>query len=113
MTHVLLISRCPPYPLHLGDRLIVWHLARELAQRGHTLDLLAYAQFASDYHEIDTYRPYFRHIELFDEPKRTPWNYFQRMLLLHTRFPRTAGSAWSAAMYSRAIRRRWSPSWAP
>ena len=35
MPRVLLISRCPPWPLHLGDRLIIWHLARELAQRGH------------------------------------------------------------------------------
>ena len=39
--HILLISRCPPYPLHLGDRLIVWHLVRELTKLGITFDLIA------------------------------------------------------------------------
>ena len=41
MKTILLISRCPPYPIHLGDRLIIWHLARELSRRGYTIDLLA------------------------------------------------------------------------
>ena len=53
MSRVLLISRCPPWPLHLGDRLIIWHLARELAQRGHTIDLLAFANRPGDYEEIE------------------------------------------------------------
>jgi len=39
--HLLILSRCPPAPLFLGDRLIVYHLARELSARGHTLDLIA------------------------------------------------------------------------
>ena len=39
---ILIISRCPPYPLHLGDRLIVYHLARELSARGHQIDLVAF-----------------------------------------------------------------------
>jgi glycosyltransferase involved in cell wall biosynthesis len=99
MTHILLISRCPPYPLHLGDRLIIWHLARELAQRGHTLDLIAYAQFPGDYNEIAHYQPFFRQIQLLDEPTRTPLDYLKRLLLPATRFPQSASGAWSGAMW--------------
>src|SRR5687768_16674455 len=99
MTHILLISRCPPYPLHLGDRLIIWHLARELAQCGHTLDLIAYAQFPSDHSEIEYYQPFFRQIQLFDEPNRTPLDYLKRLLLPATRFPQSAAGAWSGAMW--------------
>jgi polysaccharide biosynthesis protein PslH len=99
MTHILFISRCPPYPLHLGDRLILWHMARELSKRGHTLDLIAYAQFESDYSETEHYQPFFRQIHLCDEPKRTPVDYLQRVLLPHRRFPRTAEYAWSGAMW--------------
>ena len=99
MTKILLISRCPPYPLHLGDRLIIWHLARELSQRGHTLDLLAYAQFASDHQEIENYEAYFRHIQLFDEPKRSQLDYLRRMLIQSARFPKSANQAWSGTMW--------------
>lgn len=99
MTKILLISRCPPYPLHLGDRLIIWHLARELAQRGHTLDLLAYAQFESDHHEIEHYQQFFRHIQLIDEAKRTQLDYLKRLLLPKLRFPQTQKQAWSSAMW--------------
>ena len=51
MPRVLLISRCPPWPLHLGDRLIVWHLARELAQLGYRIDLLAFSNRPEDHGE--------------------------------------------------------------
>jgi polysaccharide biosynthesis protein PslH len=99
MTHILFISRCPPYPLHLGDRLILWHLARELSRRGHTLDLIAYAQFESDYDEIEYYQPFFRQIHLCDEPQRTPTDYLRRVLLPHRRFPKSAEHAWSQSMW--------------
>jgi polysaccharide biosynthesis protein PslH len=99
MTHILLISRCPPYPLHLGDRLIIWHLARELAQRGHTLDLIAYAQFESDHSEIEHYQPYFRQIQLIDESTRTPLDYLKRLILPAVRFPQYAERAWSSDMW--------------
>ena len=97
--HILLISRCPPYPLHLGDRLIIWHLARELSQRGYRIDLIAYAQFASDYDETHEYAAYFNGITLIDEPKRGIAQYLQRALLPHTRFPKDATGAWSSAMW--------------
>ena len=99
MTHILFISRCPPYPLHLGDRLILWHLARELSQRGHTLDLIAYTQFENDYSEIEHYQPFFRQIHLYDEPQRTPLDYLRRVLFPHRRFPQSAEGAWSQAMW--------------
>ncbi|MDQ7035855.1 MAG: glycosyltransferase family 4 protein, partial [Anaerolineae bacterium] len=99
MTKILLISRCPPYPLHLGDRLIIWHLARELSQRGHTLDLLAYTQFESDHPEIEYYQQFFRRIQLLDEPKRTQLDYLKRLLLPRLRFPQTQQQAWSSDMW--------------
>jgi glycosyltransferase involved in cell wall biosynthesis len=95
----LLISRCPPYPIHLGDRLIIWHLARELSQRGYTIDLLAFANRPEDHAEIDHYRAYFRHITLLDEPRRS---YLKRLLLPGSRFPQAADQAWSPEMW-RAI----------
>jgi len=39
---ILLISRCPPFPLYRGDSLIIYHLAHELAARYHQMDLLAF-----------------------------------------------------------------------
>src|SRR5512134_1462541 len=99
MTHILLISRCPPYPLHLGDRLIIWHLARELSQRGHTLDLLAYTQLPTDAGEQQHYQPFFRHIALFPEPRRTIRDYLQRLIFPARRFPRSADQAWSPEMW--------------
>ncbi len=97
--HILLISRCPPYPLHLGDRLIVWHLARELAALGHTLDLIAFADGDSDWHEQQHYQAYFRHITLIAEPQRSQWAYLRRVLWPPARFPRQADAAWSAQMW--------------
>jgi polysaccharide biosynthesis protein PslH len=99
MKTILLISRCPPYPIHLGDRLIIWHLARELTRRDYTLDLLAFANRPEDHSEIDHYRPFFRHITLIDEPRR---GYLKRLMLPGARFPQTAQPAWSPAMW-RAI----------
>lgn len=96
---VLLISRCPPYPLHLGDRLIVWHLARELQSMGYELDLLAFAQLESDWDEMDRYRHWFREVTLIDEPRRTPLDYLQRIVWPPARFPRAASEAWSPAMW--------------
>ncbi len=105
MPRVLLISRCPPWPLHLGDRLIIWHLARELAQRGYTIDLLAFTRQPEDHDEISRYRSYFGDVSLFDEPLRSPLTLLRRLLLPQTRFPRLAARASSPAMW-RAIEDR-------
>lgn len=102
---ILLISRCPPYPLHLGDRLIVYHLAVELEARKHNLDLLAFTNRPEDWDEQGQYDHLFGHVELIPEPPRTPLDYLKRQLLPASRFPRRAEDAWSPEMW-RAIERR-------
>lgn len=99
--HILLISRCPPYPLYFGDRLIVWHLVRELTARGHTIDLLAYTQRPedSDPDEQAQYRGYFRDMTLLPEPQRPLLSIFRRILQPSRRFPRNAREAWSPEMW--------------
>ncbi len=99
MKTILLISRCPPYPLHLGDRLIIWHLARELQQRGYVIDLLAFANRPEDHAEIDNYRALFRQVMLIDESPRSQISYLRRVLLPGSRFPMQAGQSWSPAMW--------------
>lgn len=86
MKKILLISRCPPYPLHLGDRLIIWHLARELSRRGHTIDLLALYDREDDPLLIEQYRHIFRHVELTREPRRSGEAYLRRLLDPSARF---------------------------
>lgn len=99
MTKILLISRCPPYPIHFGDRLIIWHLARELVQRDYHLDLLALAQFDSDWNEIAEYERFFRSVQLFEETERTAWMYLQRVLISNHRFPKQAEKAWQTNLW--------------
>ena len=90
MKTILLISRCPPYPLHLGDRLIIWHLARELSRRGYVIDLLALYDREEDPRQIDEYRKYFRHVELFAEPRRGGVAMLRRLIDPAARFARSA-----------------------
>lgn len=96
MKTILLISRCPPYPIHLGDRLIIWHLARELARRDYVIDLLAFANRPDDGSEVEQYRPFFRHITLIEEPRR---GYLRRLVLPGARFPQSAAQCWSPDMW--------------
>ncbi|HEX2906182.1 MAG TPA: glycosyltransferase family 4 protein [Phototrophicaceae bacterium] len=96
---ILLISRCPPYPLHLGDRLILYHLAEELEARHHQLDLLAFYDRPTDLDEQGRYDHRFNHVELIPEPHRTQGDYLRRTLLPNMRFPRRAEQAWSPAMW--------------
>jgi polysaccharide biosynthesis protein PslH len=104
---VLLISRCPPYPLYLGDRLILYHLARELAARGHQLDLLALYDRDDDAAPAARapYAAFFRHIDLIREQPRTPAALLRRLLLPAARFPHSAATAWSPQLW-RAIAAR-------
>ncbi|MBL8164554.1 MAG: glycosyltransferase [Anaerolineae bacterium] len=99
---ILLISRCPPYPLHLGDRLIVYHLAEELEALGHEIDLLAFANRAEDWHEQGRYDHLFGQVRLFTEPRRSQGEYLRRALLPTARWPRRAEQSWSPEMW-RAI----------
>ncbi|MBZ0278076.1 MAG: glycosyltransferase, partial [Anaerolineae bacterium] len=102
MSRILLISRCPPYPLHLGDRLIVYHLVEELAWRGHAVDLLAFANRPEDWDEISHYDMHFESVTLIPEPRRSQTDYVRRALLPGMRWPRRAEDSWSPEMW-RAI----------
>src|SRR5688500_5124516 len=93
---LLIISRCPPYPLHLGDRLILWDRARKVQARRHSLDLLALSQFESDWREIEHYQTFFRHIELFAEKKRRPLHFARRLL---QPYPQNASQAWQSEVW--------------
>lgn len=96
---VLLISRCPPYPLYLGDRLILWHLARELQTVGVQIDLIAYTQQPQDHDEIASYAHLFGSVQLLPETPRSMLSYAQRVLLPSRRFPRQSAQSWSPQMW--------------
>ncbi len=102
---ILLISRCPPYPLYLGDRLIVYHLGQELEGRRHEIDLLAFAEQPSDWTEQRHYEGSFHDIELIDAPKRSALSYARRQLAPFTRFPRWAGQSSSPVMWEAIVQR--------
>ncbi len=102
MKTILLVSRCPPYPLHLGDRLIIWHLARELSQRGYVIDLLALYDRDDDPAQLDQYRAFFRHIKLIQEPQRGPFAYLRRLIDRSARFAVSAESSFCPPLW-RAI----------
>ncbi len=97
--NILLISRCPPYPLYLGDRLIVYNLVRQLARRGHQIDLLAFSDRFEDIAERDQYSDLFRQITIVADPPRTGFDYALRLLRPGARFPRRAERSWSPAMW--------------
>lgn len=96
---ILLISRCPPFPLYFGDRLIPYHLARCLSERQHAIDLLAFYNRPEDVAEIPRYEQYFRSIQLIREPHRGPLAYFRRLYGGASFFPQSANASWSSAMW--------------
>ncbi len=102
---ILLISRCPPFPLYFGDRLIPYHLARQLAAHHHQVDLIAFYNNPEDATEIPRYERYFRHIQLIREPTRGSLAYLRRLYGGGNFFPKTAREAWSGEMWQ-AIQER-------
>lgn len=104
---VLLISRCPPYPLHLGDRLIIYHLARQLSAMGVEIDLLAFAELASDWSpsEQRQYDSYFHDVVLFSAQHRPTPELLRRALIPVARYPEQAEHAFAPEMW-REIERR-------
>ncbi len=104
---ILLISRCPPYPLYLGDRLIVYHLARQLAERDHHLDLIALDDGAAGMEALAhrrCYADYFQNIQILPDSRRSFFQLARRALLPCSRFPRSADSAWSPDLWNAAQR---------
>jgi glycosyltransferase involved in cell wall biosynthesis len=100
---VLLIARCPPFPLHMGDRLIPYYLVRALAAQGVHVDLLAYTQTAEDLDDLPFYAHLFRRVGLLPEPPRSRASLLARALLPGRRFPTDGVESWSPAMWD-AIR---------
>jgi len=97
---ILFISRCPLYPIHWGDRMTIYHITRELADAGHTIDLLAYTQLDDDADWLPHYEQFFRHIELLPEPHRSPISLLKRLFIPQIRFPTNATGAWGQEMWS-------------
>jgi glycosyltransferase involved in cell wall biosynthesis len=79
--------------------LIPYHLARNLAERHHHVDLIAFYARPEDVADIPRYERFFRHIRLIREPGRGPLQYLLR-LNFGSFFPTTARAAWSAPMWS-------------
>ncbi|MDE2854952.1 MAG: glycosyltransferase family 4 protein [Chloroflexota bacterium] len=102
MKTILLISRCPPAPIHLGDRLILWHLARELSRRGYTIDLLALYDRADDPGQQAEYAAFFRHIQLILEARRSPLSMLRRLATPSARFAHSAAASFCPQLW-RAI----------
>jgi hypothetical protein len=96
---ILLISRCPPFPIHHGDRLIPYHLARELSARGNQIDLLAFYQEPSDLANVPRYSRLFRDVKLICEPQRSLIQYFWRGYRAGARF-HSANESWSPEMWN-------------
>lgn len=99
---ILLISRCPPFPLYHGDRLIVYHLAQQLSARHHLIDLVAYYQHPEDLADIPRYERLFRSVRLIREPRRSLLSLAARYWRPAARYPRRAEESWSPEMW-RAI----------
>ena len=106
---VLLVSRCPPYPLHFGDRLILFHLARELAARGLELELIALSEGQEDRAQLaeneEHFAPYFQNWRWVKAGKRGAWSTAARALFPWRRFPARATQAWSPALWEAARER--------
>lgn len=99
MKTILLISRCPPYPIHLGSRLIIWHLMRELAKQGYVIDLLALYSRADDPMFTAEYQAFFRKIELIPEARRSGWAYLRRLLVPSARFARSPNMSFTPRLW--------------
>lgn len=97
---ILLISRCPPWPLHQGDRLIPYNLARQLSRRGFHIDLLAFYQEPQDQADVPYYERYFENVMLIEEPVRPPLSLLMRALSDRRRFPLRKSQSWSPAMWN-------------
>lgn len=99
---ILLISRCPPFPLYRGDRLIPYYIARDLSERQAQIDLIAFYDKPADLADVPRYERLFRSVTLIREPQRSLRSYLHRMRDPSARFPTRAGQSWSPEMW-RAI----------
>ncbi len=96
--NLLIVSRCPPWPLHMGDSLILYHLARTLKDGMHNIDLCAFYNRPTDLADVTFYNKFFRDVELLREPERA---YGERRFFRGARFPKKAGECWSPTMWEK------------
>jgi glycosyltransferase involved in cell wall biosynthesis len=101
---ILIVSRCLPWPLHYGDRLILHHQVAELTARGHQCDIVALARPDEDRDAVARSPEICRELELVTEQGRSPARYLAR---LARPFPHRAAQTWNPAMW-RAVERRMS-----
>jgi glycosyltransferase involved in cell wall biosynthesis len=100
--HVLLVSRCLPYPLHEGDRLIVHHLVRTLSARGHRVDMIALDLDGGQAQDVARAREMVGRLDVVRERRRSPLDYLVR---LARPFPRTARQTWHPPVWEALSRR--------
>ncbi len=97
---ILLISRCPPFPLYRGDRLIPYYIVRELSERQAQIDLIAFYDKPADLADVPRYERLFRNVTLIREPQRTLRDYLHRVRDRSARFPTSALQSWSPEMWA-------------
>lgn len=95
---ILFISRCPPLPLHFGDRLMLYYLVRELTAMGHEIELLALDLDDARVASIGATGPNGRY-EIVRERTRYPLGYLMR---LFRPFPGSANRCWNPELWERA-----------
>jgi glycosyltransferase involved in cell wall biosynthesis len=99
---ILVVSRCLPYPLHEGDRLMVHHVVRTLAARGHRLDMVALSLDDGAGAAAPGAPDPVGRLEVVRERRRSPLDYLRR---LARPFPRTARQCWNPPMWDAVSRR--------
>jgi glycosyltransferase involved in cell wall biosynthesis len=95
---LLFVARSGLYPLTWGDRLLLHHVTRGLAARGHVIDLLAFEGEAT---RADALRgaDHLRRAQILPDPVVARPRYLARALGLAARFPARPADAWSPAMW--------------
>jgi glycosyltransferase involved in cell wall biosynthesis len=98
---ILFVARCLPPPPPTGDRVILDHLTRGLAARGHRLELLGF------YLEGQGEPPprdgrVFSLLEAHRERRRSTFDYLSRLPRL---FPSSADQSWNPSMWQSIDRR--------
>lgn len=99
--NILFVSRCMPTPATSGDRVLLHYLTRELVDRGHRLDLLAF-YLHGETMDRDEAGKVFAHVEAIRERTRSPLNYLIR---LRHPFPLSAQQCWNRGMWEATHRR--------
>ncbi|MCS7069986.1 MAG: glycosyltransferase family 4 protein [Anaerolinea sp.] len=95
---LLFVARSGIYPLTWGDRLLLYHVTRGLAARGHVIDLLAFEGTATRAEALRG-ADHLRRAQIIPDPVVPRSRYLARALGLGARFPAGPADAWSPAMW--------------